>query len=133
MATEAERLKREIDATRQELARDVRRLADHASPAGIARERMARVRAGLTSLKDRVIGASEEAVSTVSDAAGDVGTAVQHAPQKLANVAKGSPVAVGLIAFGSGLLAAALVPESEAERRVVRQVSDNLGPIAEPM
>ena len=136
MATEADRLKREIDATRQELARDVGRLADHAARP-IARRRMARVRDGLTSLKDKVIGVSEEAVSTVSDAAGDVGSTVgatvSKAPQKLADATKGSPVAVGLIAFGSGLLAAALVPESDAERRVARQVSENLGPITEPL
>lgn len=144
MATEADRIRREIEATRAELARDVDRLAEHASPAGMARRRMERLRDGVKSVRDRVIGASEDAASTastaastvastVAGAAADAGAGIQQVPKKLARVTQGSPVAVGVIAFGGGLLAAALIKESEAERRVARQVTDALGPALEPL
>ena len=120
MATETERLRQEITHTREDLARDVDRLAERANPGGIARRRMQRVKDGMRSLKDRVMGASEAAASTVGDAASDVGSTigstirdagstVKDAPAKLASATKGSPVAVGLIAFGGGMLAAAYV------------------------
>jgi Protein of unknown function (DUF3618) len=148
MATEADRIRKEIEATRAELARDVDRLAEHASPTGMARRRLARLRDGVKSVKDKVIGVSEDAASTastaastmastvastVAGAAADAGAGIQQAPKKLVRVTQGSPVAVGVIAFGSGLLAAALIKESEAERRVARQVTDALGPALEPL
>jgi hypothetical protein len=129
MAKEADRLVREIEATRKDLVRDVDRLTEHASPTRLVGRRLERMREGMRSLKDRVIGVSEDAASTVAD----VGGAVHEAPKKLAKVAQGSPVGVGLIAFGGGMLAAALIPESPAERRAVRQLSENLAPVLEPL
>ena len=133
MAKEADRLAREIEATRKDLVRDVDRLTEHASPTRLVGRRLERMRDGMRSLKDRVIGVSEDAASTVAGTASDVGGAVHEAPKKLAKVAQGSPVGVGLIAFGGGMLAAALIPESPAERRAVRQLSENLGPVLEPL
>jgi Protein of unknown function (DUF3618) len=137
MATEADRIRHEIEATRAELARDVDRLAEHASPARLAHRRLERLRDGVKdgvrSVRDRVIGASEEAASTVAGAAADAGAGIQQAPRKLAGVTQGSPVAVGVIAFGSGLLAAALIKETEAERRAARLAAETLGPALEPL
>ena len=134
MASEADRLKRGIDATRQELVRDVGRLTEQAQhPAQLARRELGRVRAGLRSVKERVMGASEQAASTVAEAASDLPATVRAAPRKIADATSGSPVAVGIIAFGAGLLAAALIPESDAEREAVKRLSDNIGPMTEPL
>jgi hypothetical protein len=133
MATEADRLVREIEATRKDLVRDVDRLAEHASPTRLVGRRLERMRESVRSFKDRVIGVSEDTASTMAGTASEVGTAVHEAPKKLAKVAQGSPIGVGLIALGSGMLAAALIPESPAERRAVRQLSETLGPVIEPL
>jgi hypothetical protein len=141
MATEADRIRREIEATRADLARDVDRLAEHASPTRLAHRRLERLRDGVKdgvkSVRDRVIGVSEDAASTVAStvagAAADAGAGLQQAPKKLARVTQGSPVAVGVIAFGGGLLAAALIKESEAERRAARLAAEALGPALEPL
>jgi Protein of unknown function (DUF3618) len=151
MATEADRVRHEIETTRHELARDVDRLADRVSPSRNLRRRMEGIKGGMRSIKDRVIGASESAATTVGDAAADVGATVKDAatdvggtvkdvaagvaqtPKQLARATQGNPVAVGLIAFGGGLLAATLVPETEAERRAVKQLGENMAPLVEPL
>ena len=46
---------------------------------------------------------------------------VTGAPQMVASATEGNPLAVGLIAFGAGLLAASLLPATEKEHRVVTE------------
>ena len=116
----------------------------------------------LRKLKDRAIGTSEQAASAVADAATgatdrlqegagsvahrlqragesaaeklhDVGETLQQTPRQVARATQGSPTGVGLIAFGSGMLAAALIPETETERRAVHQLSEHAGPIVAPL
>lgn len=140
MATKAERIRQEIASTRAELARDVERLAHQTDPRPLA----ARVMSRLRRVKDRTIGPAEQAASTVADqlhragdsAAGmvhDVGETLQQTPRKVARATEGSPIGVGLIAFGGGMLAAALIPETEAERRAAHQLSEHVGPIVAPL
>ena len=147
MATEAERIRQEIAATRAELARDVDRLAQHSAPRGLTGWVTSRLR----TVKDHTIGSSERAASTVAGAASglaeglhhagegaaetlhEVGEALQQAPRQVARATQGSPIGVGLIAFGGGMLAAALIPETEAERRVAREVAEHAGPIVAPL
>jgi len=137
-------VRREIEATREELARDVSRLADRANPARLTRGPAERVRDGVRYLlgasgeaastaASTVAGAASTAASTVAGAAAEVGSGAQAVPGKVASAAKGSPVAVGLIAFGGGLLAAALIPESAVERRAAQEGSERLDPLVEPV
>jgi hypothetical protein len=165
MATEAERIRHEIATTRTELARNVERLARdverlaHQSDPG---RPVGRFGSFLRRVKDRTMGSSERAASTVADAASDVtgrlqevgggvadrlhhagqsaaetlhdvGHSVQQAAQKVTRDGQGSPVGVGLIAFGGGMLAAALIPETDAERRAAQELSERAGPIVEPL
>src|SRR5258706_5123631 len=140
MATETDRVRREIEQTRAELSHDVDRLAEHANPGRM----VGRVKEGMRSLKERVMGVSESAsstvggaASTVADAASDVGSSVGAAVKderaNLASATRGSPLAVGLIAFGGGMLAAALVPETDVEKRTVQELSEHVGPVVEPL
>lgn len=137
MASETDRLRAEIQETRKDLARDVDRLSEQASPARLVDRPLERLRSGVTSMTERMMGASSDAAATVADkvgdAASDAGAAVARGPRKLADIAKGSPVAVGVIAFGGGLLAAALIRESDAERKAARQLAENLAPVVEPL
>jgi hypothetical protein len=147
MATEAESIRNQIAATRAELARDVDRLAEQTSPGRLAR----RLKGGLRSLKERAIGTSKSTASTVSSAASDpierlhevsdatveaihgASETLQSAPRTVARATQGSPIGVGLIAFGGGLLAAALIPETAAERQAVQELSEHAAPVVAPL
>jgi len=133
MATESDQIKADIQATRYELASDVDRLADRTSPKRIARRRWSAVKDGARSVKDRVMGVSEHAYDTVTDAASDVGDTVRETPQRLARTARGNPLAVGVIAFGGGMLAATLIPETDAERRLGHEIIDHSEQLVEPL
>jgi gas vesicle protein len=56
--------------------------------------------------------------SSVSDAA-------QRTPEQIRAGTQGSPLAAGLIAFGAGMLAAALFPASQAETQVATRLREN--------
>jgi hypothetical protein len=133
MATESDRIRADIEATRYDLASDVDRLADRTNPKRIARRRWNGMKDSVRSVKDKVMGVSESAYSSVSDAASDVGDTVREAPQRLARTAQGNPLAVGVIAFGGGMLAAALIPETEAERRLGHEIVDRSEQVMEPL
>jgi vacuolar-type H+-ATPase subunit H len=71
------------------------------------------------------MGARESASGTASDVGGKaqamasgVADTVRSAPDTVARQTQGNPLAAGMIAFGVGLLAASLLPETRAERRV---------------
>jgi hypothetical protein len=113
MGTTPEELKSNIDRTRSELTADVDALADRVSPGAIARRRTEAVRGSVGSVRDKVMGTMSTAGSGVGDA-----------PTAIADRAQGSPLAAGLIAFGAGLLTAALLPSTPAEQKVASQLKD---------
>ena len=63
------------------------------------------------------------------DAVEHAGDAVADAPQKVASATRGNPIAVGLIAFGVGWLAASLIPASNAGQRAADQAKDAAAPL----
>jgi gas vesicle protein len=133
VVTESDRIRAEIAATRSDLADDVSALADRTSPKRMAQRRWDSVKTGTQSVRDKVMGASAEAKETVSDKASDVASAVRDMPQAVTRQAQGSPIGAGLIAFGVGLVAAALIPETRQERRLGAQVADRAGEVMEPV
>jgi hypothetical protein len=104
-------------------------LADRTNPKRIAERRLDSMRDRARSLRYRVMGMSSDARETASD----VADTVREAPQMVARQTQGSPLAAGLVAFGAGLLAAALLPETDAERRMGEQISEQAGPMLEPV
>ncbi|WP_299531797.1 DUF3618 domain-containing protein [uncultured Streptomyces sp.] len=152
MGTEPDELKAEVEGTRARLAHDVDRLADKVAPGKVARRKAGAAQHRLTGLKERVMGVTDgtptaragqkaqDLAGSAGDAAGQagdaarqtadqVGQAVREAPAQLTRQTQGSPLAAGVIAFGAGMLAAALLPASEAEERAgakLREHSDEL-------
>ena len=142
MAEEPDRLRQDIELTRASLTRDVDQLADKTSPRRVAQRRW-------TALREKVMGSSEQArhaagdtMTTVQDkasAASDVvgskaheaADAVRNAPAAVSRQTQGNPIAAGIIAFGAGMLAATLIPVSDAERRAGQQIRDNSGELAD--
>jgi hypothetical protein len=133
VATESQRIRGEIDATRAELASDLDRLADRTSPSRIAHRRWDSVKSRVSTVKERVMGASQDAVESVSDTTGHVTDTVRETPEMIARKARGNPLAAGLIAFGAGLLVASLLSETEAERRLGQKVSEHADQLTEPL
>lgn len=160
MGTEPDELKSEVEDTRARLAHNVDRLADRAAPGRIARRKADAAQGRLTGLKERVMGSADrtsggqtpggqagekaqdlaqnasEAAGQAGDAArrtaGQVGQSVKEAPDQLTRQTQGSPLAAGLIAFGAGMLAAALLPVSEAEERAGAQLRDHSDSMIQP-
>lgn len=136
MASEPDRIRQEIAATRADLASNVDQLADRTSPARMARRGWHRLTDKMHAVTDTVIGKPAEAASSIKDKASEAGDrigemageaadAVREAPHHAAEQTRGNPIAAGMIAFGAGMLAATLVPETDVERRMSRALADS--------
>lgn len=130
----------EIEQTRAELADDVDRLADKASPRRAARRGGERIRGAARSARERIMGSNSdtgsdvqeqarEAGQTAREKAGEAAEAVKSTPDQVSRRTESNPMAAGLIAFGAGLLAASLLPTSQAERRSAQRVSERVGDV----
>jgi uncharacterized protein YjbJ (UPF0337 family) len=153
MAEEPDRLRQDIEATRASLTRDVDLLAEKTSPTKVAQRRW-------TSVKEKVMGSSEHARHSAGNAAGtvqdrassavdtvqdkaaqlsdkagakahDAADAVRSAPRTVARQAQGNPLAAGIIAFGVGMLAATLIPVTDAEKRAGQQLKEHSGDLTD--
>jgi uncharacterized protein YjbJ (UPF0337 family) len=131
MDEEPDRLRQDIEGTRASLTQNVDMLAEKTSPKKVAQRRW-------TAAKEKVMGTTEQArhaagggLETVQDKAQDVAGSVREAPQAVARQAQGNPLAAGIIAFGVGMLAATLIPVTDAERRAGRQLKENAGDLTD--
>ena len=134
MTNDPEAIKQDIEETRRNLGVDVDALADKVSPSSIAQRQTDKVKGMARKVKDNVMGAAEDAKSHLSDAASNVGDKTSHlgdAPHRAVNKAKGNPVAVGLIAFGVGLLAASLIPASDKEKELAQTAKEKAAPLVD--
>jgi len=132
MATQPDQLRSDIEDTREDLAANVDRLADHTNPRRIAQRRVEDVKSTLRAAGDKVMGSRSEDTG-IAAAAGKVGEQAAHAPRALADQARGNPLAAGLIAFGAGLLAASLLPRTRVETQLGDQLADKAGNVVEPL
>jgi hypothetical protein len=119
-----ERMTNDIDRTRQELSRDVDALYDKVSPARVVERRKAAVRGRLSSMKDSVMGSAHGASGSASGAAHGVQDAAGAAVHAVERRTEGSPIGAGLVAFGAGMVIAALIPASQKEAQVAGQLVD---------
>jgi uncharacterized protein YjbJ (UPF0337 family) len=149
MGSRPEELRSEIERTREELSYDVDRLADRTVPTRVAGRKWEGAKSRVRSVTDRVMGARDSARDTVRDKASAVGDkasavggkaqdaahaaadTVRETPDTVARQTRGNPLAVGLIAFGAGLLAASLLPETEAEKRAGGAVAERSGDLVD--
>lgn len=124
-------IRADIERTRQELGQDVDALADKVNPGKMAQRQTDKVRRAAGRFKDRVMGTASDVVGSTQGAVGHAGETVADAPHRVAAAAQGNPVAVGLIAFGVGLLAASLIPASRMEQGAAEKVKDAAAPLVD--
>jgi uncharacterized protein YjbJ (UPF0337 family) len=120
MSNNPDQIRADIEATRSNLGQDVDALADKVTPSKIVDRQVGKVKSAVGSVRDQVMGATSDAGSNVGDAS-----------QRAVDKAKGNPLAVGLIAFGVGWLAASLVPASEKEKEIAGNLKDAAQPLVE--
>ncbi|CAI9390262.1 DUF3618 domain-containing protein [Microbacterium sp. T2.11-28] len=129
MTDSPDEIRAEIERTRRELGSDVDALADKVSPSKAVDRQMAKVRGAFGSVRERVMGAADDAGSSLSDAADHVG----DAKDRVVSTAQGNPLAVGLIALGAGLLVASLIPASAKEKDLAAQVKEGAQPLVDEL
>lgn len=125
MSESPDEIRAEIERTRSGLGADVDALADKVTPSKIAHRQTNKMKRAMNSMSERVMGSAESGQSTVSDAADQTSEMMHQAKAK----AEGNPVAVGLIAFGAGLLAASLIPASEKEKSLAETAKQEAQPL----
>ncbi len=127
MTDSPDAIRADIEQTRRELGSDVDALADKVSPSKIVDRQADKVKQAFGSVRDRVMGAADDAGSAV----GDAGGAVVDVKDRVVAKAEGNPIAVGLIAFGAGLLLASLIPASTKEKEIAADVKDQAQPLVD--
>ncbi|MCB5283322.1 DUF3618 domain-containing protein [Arthrobacter sp. AL08] len=139
MSENPDAIRADIEATRARLGTNVDAVADKVTPSHIVQRQTDRVKANVKDavfgVKEKVMGAADHTAGNVHTAAGNTGAhlgnagaAMGGAPAQVKTRTRGNPLAAGLIAFGAGLLASALIPASQKER----EAADALKTAAEP-
>ena len=118
-------IRADIERTREELGADVDALADKVTPSKIVGRQTDKVKGALGSLRDRVMGVADDAGSSASGLAHGAADAARDVKAK----AEGNPLAVGLIAFGVGLVVASLIPASAKEKQLAESVKQQAEPL----
>ncbi|HEX4867995.1 MAG TPA: DUF3618 domain-containing protein [Acidimicrobiales bacterium] len=147
--TDTAQLRWEIERQRSALGRDLEALGDHVSPGRIVERRKAAAGQRVRRVKDTLMGSAEAAGGGVSDASGSVADtagslagsvsdgassvagAVRDAPDAVMERTKGSPLGMGLITFGIGLVAGSLLPSTKKESQLAAKVEPALERVAE--
>ncbi|RKR87380.1 uncharacterized protein DUF3618 [Micromonospora pisi] len=142
-----------IEETQDDLGRNLDALSDKMNPRRAVRVRADRARGTWQKLKENIMGSASHArdasmhardasmhgmdvgqarlsnaqdrmsaaTSAATSAAGDRMRGMGHEAQQQA---QGHPLAVGLVAFGLGVLASSLLPASQREQRLAGQLRD---------
>jgi len=128
MGQSTEELTDDIQATRQNLSRDIDELTDKVSPSRVVHRRKEAAKGRLMSLRDRVMGTAHSATDSVSSsasgAADSISGTAQSAGGTIADKTEGNPLAAGLVAFGAGMVISSLIPASRKETELAQQAVD---------
>ena len=140
MGQSAEQLRREIEYTRGDLGETLDAIGDRLSPGRMMERRKNRMRSGLQSVRERVMGTVSDTGSSVAgavadtaggvaDAAGGAVSTLKETPDTVRQQTQGNPLAAGAIAMGVGVLLATVFPATEKERRAADQLMDKAEPL----
>lgn len=131
MTDSPDAIRADIERTRETLGSDVDALADKVTPSKIVERQKNKVHNAVSGLRDRLMGAADDTAHGASDLAHGAAGAVHGAAHDATAKAKGNPLAVGLVAFGVGLVVASLIPPTRAERDAAAAAKDKAQPLVE--
>jgi gas vesicle protein len=147
MSDNPDAIRSDIEATRARLGTNVDAVADKVTPSNIVQRQTDKVKDAVFGVKEKVMGAADDATTTlhhradhtgnalgnagnaVGSTLGDAGHAIGDTPRQVKAKTQGNPLAAGLVAFGAGMLISSLIPASVKER----EAADALKTAAEPM
>lgn len=124
-------IRADIERTRGNLGSDVDALADKVSPSSIAHRQTEKVKSRFQGVRESVMGAADSARSSASGSASNASDQAKYVAHRGVEKAKGNPLAVGLIAFGAGWLASALLPSSDKEEQLAGQLKEQVAPLVD--
>lgn len=128
MGQTTEELNSDIAERRRALAEDLDALQDKVSPSAIAQRKKQAMTSRARGVRSKIMGTTQAATQGGSNAMASATDAVSDTAGDVAQTAQeqydGSPLAAGLVAFGVGLVAAGLMPPSDAETQVAGKVVD---------
>ncbi|MDX2377895.1 DUF3618 domain-containing protein [Microbacterium sp. LRZ72] len=130
MSESTDAIRADIERQRTELGEDVDALADKVTPSKIAHRQTDRMKGALASVKEKIMGAADD-VRSSTGSHGSAGEELSQAKDRVQAKAEGNPLAVGLIAFGAGLLVSSLIPASSRERRVAAEAKQKAQPLVD--
>jgi ElaB/YqjD/DUF883 family membrane-anchored ribosome-binding protein len=123
-SSESERVRSEIDDTREHLGQTVDAIGDRMLPGRIIERRKDTATRSLRGWRERLMGAADDTRHQISDSATSTVDQVKGAPETLSHKTEGSPLMVGGVAFAIGMLAAAIWRPTESERAMVERVTE---------
>ena len=129
MTDSPDAIRADIEDTRRELGADVDALADKVNPSKIMDRQANKVRSAFSSVRERVMGTAQDMSDSVSSAGSDVADGARDVAHELKAKVEGNPLAVGLIAFGVGLVAASLIPASSREKELAESAREQARPL----
>lgn len=140
MGEDAAQLRAEIAGVRTDLGWKVDAFEDRVRPRRIVQRRTDALRHRVVRAREAVMGTISDGVATVTEGLSDVGETASGAagsggdrigrvPAAAAGQVRGSPLAMGLVAFGAGVVTAALLPSTRSEQQVAAGVADRLEPV----
>ena len=125
MGQAPEELRAELAAKRDDLSYDLEAIGDRVSPGRVIERRQAAVRMRFADMRERAMGSKDYAVEHMQQGAHGASSAVTGKAERIGEAAKqrteGSPLAVGLVAFGAGLVGAAMFPATRREQQFAQQ------------
>jgi hypothetical protein len=126
MGQTTDELRQDINERRNEISRDLDAIGDKVSPRQAARRTSDSARRKLHDMRDTVMGSATQGTSAISDAATSARDRIEHVPDAARRQTKGNPLAVGLVAFGGGLLLASIMKPTSREQQLASNVQPEL-------
>lgn len=131
MTDSPEAIRADIERKRRELSQDTDALVEKVTPSKIAQRQTDKIKGAFGSVRERVMGAADDAGSSLHGASSTVTDGVSSAAHKVGAKAEGNPLAVGLMAFAGGLLVASLIPATAKEKEIAADVKEQAQPLVD--
>ncbi|KAB8171145.1 DUF3618 domain-containing protein [Streptomyces sp. 3MP-14] len=133
MGTSSDRIRTDIESTRQQLAGDLDRLADRVSPMGSVRRNGGALKESATGARDRVREAATHSTERARQRGQGGAQSLRDGAGQAAEQARGNPLAAGAVGFAVGVLAAAVLPGSDREQRAAGRIAERAAPQLDPL